>query len=456
MKKACVVASETERDRAEKFCNELNETGKVKASLITIKLKKLNDQTFVFDFEQDSFDILSSADIIIPSNSGILKLMMYCTADNNDISFKITLHDLKTTILTITDDMIAENIMAALPFQRYQKMNIKLMDFLSKMINHEYVRYLFLDKAQAYYLRKLSLLKREVFYSPFSLWYKKTDYSDKEQDIDIAFCGSIGIAEVIKGYEPLFHKTFVDKLKNLERPLFEIFWENIQTYNYFYGKSIDQNDPLFWILYKEISWEFVNPLIRAYILGNINKKVKVFGFDQTSFHKFTALQNNSIRILLKLIELSPSTFEKGVLETELKGVYLVDYIEGIEFPTLDNIIPSGRIQFQKLNDIFSRTKINILISNMIVQSGIPTKLLECVSAGGFFLTDPRYEMKEIFGDDIEAVTYRNIQELNQKIEYFLHRPKERRDIVKGLQEKFFQYTRNRTPVELLAEIIEQI
>ncbi|GEM_PF-2941780 len=443
MLNALVVGGESERGRLIKLCNELKELG-INPVPSLLRLKPLNEQTFIFDMEhiEDS----KHCDVLIPLNSGVLKLIMIPMFKEDRFSVLITKNDMKIPVFTVCDDMLGENSILAISFLKYSHKGISFEDFIKSFLSHDSVNYLFVDKAQ---IRYISNFVPNCFYSPFSLWFDFQDFKPDDQDIDISFCGSLGYAEVISGYEGIFHKSLIDKIKNPAKPLFEIFLDNIS----FFRCGLAPSNPLFWILYKHISWEFVNPLVRVFFLGNIRRDIKVFGFDTVSFSRFTALYNSQRMELVKVTELSLTLLERGLFSTDLKGVYVLDRVGDIQFPSLDNILPQGRISFENLSEIFRRTKINILVSNMILQSGIPTKLLECLSAGGFFLTDPRYDMKDVFGDEIEIVTYRTPEELNEKIEYFLSHPKERCEIVWHLRKKFLDFMKGMTPVQVFIEFM---
>lgn len=148
--------------------------------------------------------------------------------------------------------------------------------------------------------------------------------------------------------------------------------------------------------------------------------------------------------------------ESGLLSYELipeKVFLLPETVGHINFPRLDNVVRIDFVPFEMQGKFYRRSKINLIISNAGIQTSTSPHVFVRISAGAFFLTDPRYGLKEIFGDVIDLVTYRNTEELNQKIDYYLSHPSERKDIVKHLQEKFFEFTKGMTPAEIVVEII---
>lgn len=261
-----------------------------------------------------------------------------------------------------------------------------------------------------------------------------------DQDIDIPFIGNIPRVLFLPKYENLFLKCFFDKLNNLQKPAFEIFLDNVSTTE----QNISPENPIFWLLYRHISWSFINPMIRTYIIGNIKKKVVYPGFD------LSIINQGLGRPIVNLVSESHFISPKIVVE---KIFLLPEKIGHVSIPKLENVVRIDFIPYEMQGKFYRRSKINLLITNAGVQTGISPHVLTRLSAGAFFLTDPRYELKEIFGEDIELVTYRNIDELNDKVDYYLSHPSERRDVVMHLREKFLEFTKGMTPAEILVKMI---
>ncbi len=99
-----------------------------------------------------------------------------------------------------------------------------------------------------------------------------------------------------------------------------------------------------------------------------------------------------------------------------------------------NLVYAGHVHhYRELPQTFASTKVNICIANGLINQGIPSKLIDCLASGGFALTDPKDDLVRLFGSDIDAIVFRDSDELNAKIEYYLARPEERREIVEGLR-----------------------
>jgi spore maturation protein CgeB len=107
--------------------------------------------------------------------------------------------------------------------------------------------------------------------------------------------------------------------------------------------------------------------------------------------------------------------------------------------------------FNELPHVYASTKINICISNGLVYDGIPSKLVDCLASGGFALCDPKEDLVRFFGPVVERIFFRNVEELNSKIEYYLAHPIERDEIVTELGLKIRQHC---TVQSLMQKVIE--
>ena len=70
--------------------------------------------------------------------------------------------------------------------------------------------------------------------------------------------------------------------------------------------------------------------------------------------------------------------------------------------------------------VFYLSKININITSRSIESGIPQRVWDIMAVGGFCLTNYQPELEEYFeiGKDLEV--YHNLEELEEKVEYYLN------------------------------------
>jgi hypothetical protein len=85
------------------------------------------------------------------------------------------------------------------------------------------------------------------------------------------------------------------------------------------------------------------------------------------------------------------------------------------------------------NQIYADSKINLNITSLQFDTAVINRVIDVGSAGGFVLTDWKMDLNKIT-DVGEEISYRNIDELNYKIEYYLRHKKEREEIASQLHE----------------------
>ncbi len=84
--------------------------------------------------------------------------------------------------------------------------------------------------------------------------------------------------------------------------------------------------------------------------------------------------------------------------------------------------------------IFNKSKINLNITSKTITSGIPQRVFDILSCGGFCLTNYQKEIDEYFVDGEELVMYRSMEDLENKIQYYLEHEEEREKIARRGQE----------------------
>ena len=78
--------------------------------------------------------------------------------------------------------------------------------------------------------------------------------------------------------------------------------------------------------------------------------------------------------------------------------------------------------------IFNQSKINLNPTSKAIRSGLPLRIFDILSAGGFCLTNYQSEIAELFVPGEEIVVYENTDELPDIIAYYLSNETRRREI----------------------------
>jgi hypothetical protein len=217
---------------------------------------------------------------------------------------------------------------------------------------------------------------------------------------DVSFCGNVyeaALGATNFGDEPAFAgltgRVISRKLADLRTPAWEILMDElnqIPAHERTVLGLVPAATP-FWEYYVHLVWMAVTTHVRLELLTAIPHPVYVFG-----------------------------------LFADPKSAALLE--------TRPNLVYGGnRHQFRELPETFAATKVNVCISNGLISQGVPSKFVDCVASGGFALVDDKADLRKLFGGAVEPVLFRDAGDLNAKIDHFLHRPEERREIVHDLR-----------------------
>lgn len=78
--------------------------------------------------------------------------------------------------------------------------------------------------------------------------------------------------------------------------------------------------------------------------------------------------------------------------------------------------------------VYHLSKINLNITLRSIESGVPMRVFEVMSVGGFMLSNYQAELAELFVPDEEIVLFRTAAECIEKVDYYLRHEKERQAI----------------------------
>ena len=113
----------------------------------------------------------------------------------------------------------------------------------------------------------------------------------------------------------------------------------------------------------------------------------------------------------------------------------------------DDIVPAGVRRFPEIpaikeaSKIFYSSKINLNITLRSIASGVPARVYDVMSVGGFMLSNWQEEIPELFVEGKEIATYRTPEELLDKADYYLRHEDERIRIgINGYRKVKEQYT----------------
>ena len=96
----------------------------------------------------------------------------------------------------------------------------------------------------------------------------------------------------------------------------------------------------------------------------------------------------------------------------------------------DEKVPEGVRRFPGVSQVdalkvFYSSKINLNITLRSIASGVPARVFDVMSVGGFMLSNWQEEIPELFAEGREIVTYKTPEELIDKADYYLRHDDER-------------------------------
>jgi spore maturation protein CgeB len=86
--------------------------------------------------------------------------------------------------------------------------------------------------------------------------------------------------------------------------------------------------------------------------------------------------------------------------------------------------------FAEMPGIFQRSKINLNIIRSFVESGLPMRVFDVLSCGGFLVSNDKDDLHKLFTDGKDLVIYRDTQDLIEICGYYLEHDEERRAIAR--------------------------
>ncbi|MGN0161800.1 MAG: glycosyltransferase [Lachnospiraceae bacterium] len=161
-------------------------------------------------------------------------------------------------------------------------------------------------------------------------------------------------------------------------------------------------------LIDDVLMEKLNAIYHKASKGTVHVKKEELAYacacEVTSRERFKALMLLSNRYHTNLY-----SNEKDERITKLHSMGYVDY-------------------YTQMPNAFRGARINLNISLKTIRTGIPLRVFDVLSCGGFLLTNYQEELPEWFEPGVDLVIYENMQDLVLKVDYYLKHEEERRQI----------------------------
>lgn len=100
-----------------------------------------------------------------------------------------------------------------------------------------------------------------------------------------------------------------------------------------------------------------------------------------------------------------------------------------KFPLVKNC---GTVDYyDQMPKVFRQSLVNMNVTLRSIRSGIPLRILDVIGSRGFLLTNAQPELELFFKEGESIVTFHNLEEMDEKIDYYLLHDEERRKIIEN-------------------------
>jgi spore maturation protein CgeB/2-polyprenyl-3-methyl-5-hydroxy-6-metoxy-1,4-benzoquinol methylase len=180
----------------------------------------------------------------------------------------------------------------------------------------------------------------------------------------------------------------------------------------------------------------------------------------------TAFKNEKYYTIMDLFLKEPSAFWRGVYYyIHAKGSvvmrqYILDSIGGVDIHVYgaspwkkERLHFHDPIPYNRLTEVYQKHPINLNISSLQLETSVNNRVFDGFASKAFVLSDYKEDMKMIFPNHWEAISFKNLEELATKGEYFLTHAQERKEIIDDLHlEIINKHTYKHRASEVIKEV----
>lgn len=239
------------------------------------------------------------------------------------------------------------------------------------------------------------------FYLPFCYNIKRHTISDCDYKFELSFVGSL-LKQTNNDY-----KTYLDFLKNKVADIPDLlpFYER-------YIKLLEN----FLIL------QFNASKNNSYILP------KIISESTKSIKDILELFSGNAKILINTLAKEAAYKHRKYILSNIPNLTVFGNNDWEEV-NWKNIKYYGFVdQYTKVSEVFYRSKINLDITRIYQLDGFSDRIFNVLYSEGFLCTNKTEAILELFDDGKDLVTYSNLEELLDKIKYYLKNEDERKRI----------------------------
>ena len=142
------------------------------------------------------------------------------------------------------------------------------------------------------------------------------------------------------------------------------------------------------------------------------------------------------------------------IDRELDGLRKLEMVEALKPFDLKIYGDQGWLKFlekrsvfrgpvkygHELANLYRRTKINIVLTRPQIGKGVNQRVFDVPACGGFMLCDYRDELRNLFPDVWERISFKTVKEMTDKVRYFLDNDSERLELASELNRLILSHT----------------
>ena len=131
-------------------------------------------------------------------------------------------------------------------------------------------------------------------------------------------------------------------------------------------------------------------------------------------------------IELHLLSRKISEIDRICILNALAIDHNVTLYTGSDTSDLEKVDVREKISYlEEMPKVFYLSKINLNITMRSIETGIPQRIFDIMSVGGFVISNYQEELEELFVPDKEIVLFHDVHELIEKVDYYLMHEEER-------------------------------
>lgn len=224
-------------------------------------------------------------------------------------------------------------------------------------------------------------------------------------------------------------------------------------------------------LYERLEEKANDPYLIGYLEGIMEAQMKVYGYN---FLK----ESLAPQILKKISDIMPVDIPEGAF-TDKESIYAdfflcrrMAYLERTRILTqlaedyqvyhyttdatscFGKVINRGKVDYyDEMPFAFRYAKINLNMTLRSIKTGIPLRAMDILGAGGFLLTNYQEDFLQHFEPDVDYVYYGSIEELKDKVSWYLKHDSERQKIAQNGRDRV---EKNHTYVKTLTAMMKVV